>query len=226
MPHGSAILRAAVAGVVSLVLMSTLNACSGTSPRTHAVFMLIDISGSYAREVAKAEQIAGFVVATLYPGDSFAAAKLDSHSFSQDNLITSVTLDGRPSYATQQKREAFARVAEFAQSVDRGSAWTDITGAILLGQQWLHESGAPNKTLLLFSDMLEDLGPGYVREDMPIDLAGIRVVAVNVVQLRGDNINPRRYFDRLVQWERIVTEAGGEWVMVNDLERLEPIMSF
>lgn len=218
--------RSLVPWVVGVLLLLPQWGCSETGSRTHAVFMVIDISGSYALEVERAQQIAGFVVGRLYPGDSFAAARLDSHSFSQDNLITSVTLDGRPSYATLQKRDAFSQVQSFAQELDGGSAWTDITGAVLLGQQWLKESGAPNRTLLLFSDMLEDLAPGYTREGVPLDLTGIRVVAVNVVQLREDNVDPRGYFSRLAEWERTITEAGGEWIMVNDLERLDPIMSF
>ena len=62
--------------------------------------------------------------------------------------------------------------------------------------------------------------------NMPMDLKRIRVVAVNVVKLKTDNIDPRRYFGRLEAWQKRVVAAGAsEWRVINDLERLDSIFS-
>lgn len=202
-----------------------LAACDSGGNRNHAVYMLVDISGTYTREVERAEPVAGFLLAKLYPGDRFGLATIDSDSYSQDNIVFTANLDDRPSYATRQKREAHERVQTFVENVDQGSQYTDITGGILQGAEWLRETDAGRKTLLLFSDMKEDLPDGYVR-DISMDLSGVRVIAINVLKLRGDNIDPQRYRDRLAAWEERITEAGGEWQVINDLEQLEPIMAF
>lgn len=213
--------------IIAATCLLTLLAVAGCEEtnRSHAVYMLVDISGTYTREVERAEPVAGFVLAKLYPGDRFGLATIDSDSYSQDNIIFTVNLDDRPSYATRQKDEAHQRLQSFIQSVDQGSQHTDITGGILQGAEWLRETDAGKRTMLLFSDMRQDLPEGYVR-DIEMDLSGVRVVAINVLKLRGDNIDPRLYRDRLAEWEQRITEAGGEWMVINDLEQLEPIMAF
>jgi hypothetical protein len=208
-------------GLLALLAMA---GCEETN-RSHAVYMLVDISGTYTREVERAEPVAGFVLAKLYPGDRFGLATIDSDSYSQENIVFTVNLDDRPSYATRQKEEAYQRLQAFVEGVDQGSQHTDITGGILQGAEWLRETDAGQRTMLLFSDMREDLPEGYIR-DIEMDLSGVRVVAINVLKLRGDNIDPRLYRDRLAAWEQRVTEAGGEWMVINDLEQLEPVMAF
>ena len=72
---------------------------------------------------------------------------------------------------------------------------------------FLNETGAGRKTILIFSDMQEELDKVTLR-DFPIDLKNIRVVAVNVVKLKTDNIDPRRYLGRLEAWQKRVEAAG------------------
>ena len=61
--------------------------------------------------------------------------------------------------------------------------------------------------------------------DFPIDLKEIRVVAVNVVKLKTDNVDPRRYMGRLEDWQKRVKGAGAaEWVVINDLEHLDRLL--
>ena len=61
-------------------------------------------------------------------------------------------------------------------------------------------------------------------ETFPISLKNIRVVAVNVVKLNTDNIDPRKYMGRLEAWQKRVQKAGAaEWRVINDLERLNAI---
>jgi hypothetical protein len=71
--------------------------------------------------------------------------------------------------------------------------------------------------------MEEDLQKGYVR-DVPLDLKGFEVVALNVTKLRSDNMDPREYLSRVDSWRDRVEKAGGRWRMINDLERLEGLL--
>ncbi|MEJ2452463.1 MAG: VWA domain-containing protein, partial [Gammaproteobacteria bacterium] len=76
--------------------------------------------------------------------------------------------------------------------------------------------------ILIFSDLKEELRPGYVR-NIPLKLKGFQVIAVNVTKLRSDNVDPREYMNRLAKWKSKVVTGGGSWKVINDLERLEPI---
>ena len=74
------------------------------------------------------------------------------------------------------------------------------------------------------------LGAWIVRKftpmKVPIKMNGIRVVAVNVVKLKTDNIDPRKYMGRLEAWQKRVEEAGAsEWRVINDIERLDALLS-
>jgi hypothetical protein len=195
-------------------------------PRSHAqaVYVLIDTSGTYAQEAAKAQLIVNYLLGTLQPGDSLAVARVESRSFSEKDIVAKATFDQRPSQANAQKRAFREATNNFLRNV-KSSRHTDITGGLLQGAEFLNETGAGTKTIVVFSDMQEELDKVTVR-NIPMDLKRIRVVAVNVVKLNTDNIDPRRYFGRLEAWERRVVSAGAsEWRVINDLERLDAIFS-
>src|SRR6267142_830900 len=206
------------------VLGLAVSAC-GTDPRSHtqAVYMLIDTSGTYAQEVGKAQVIINYLLGTLQPGDSLAVARVKSRSFSEKDIIAKVTFDNQPSRANVQKRAFKDKIDAFVKTVG-GSAYTDITGGLIQGAMFLNETGAGTKTILIFSDMQEELDKVTVRE-FPINLKDIRVVALNVVKLKTDNIDPRRYMGRLEAWQKRVVAAGAsEWRIVNDIERLDAVL--
>jgi hypothetical protein len=46
-----------------------------------------------------------------------------------------------------------------------------------------------------------------------------------VTKLRSDNVDPREYMDRLDDWQRRIEEGGGSWRVINDMDRLERIIS-
>ncbi len=56
-------------------------------------------------------------------------------------------------------------------------------------------------------------------------LSSCKVVALNVTKLRSDNIDPRQYLDRVDGWKQRIEAGGGEWKVVNDLERLESMLA-
>jgi hypothetical protein len=209
---------------LSLGMVSS-GACGDNRMHSHGVYMLVDTSGTYAREMGKAAKIVNYLLATLNPGDSLAVAKVESRSFTEKDIVAKVTFDKRPSQATSQKRAFKEKIQSFAKDVE-GSAYTDITGGLIQGAEYLNETKSGIKTIVIFSDMQEELGKGTIR-DFPISLDGFRVVALNVTKLGTDNADPRLYLDRLARWEARVRKAGAtEWVVVNDLENnLESILT-
>jgi hypothetical protein len=205
-------------------LTAGLAGCGDSRSHAQAVYVLIDTSGTYAQEAAKAQLIVNYLLGTLQPGDSLAVARVESRSFSEKDIVAKATFDQRPSQANAQKRAFREATNNFLRNV-KSSRHTDITGGLLQGAEFLNETGAGTKTIVVFSDMQEELDKVTVR-NIPMNLKRIRVVAVNVVKLNTDNIDPRRYFGRLEAWERRVVSAGAaEWRVINDLERLDAIFS-
>jgi hypothetical protein len=206
-----------------LASAAVMSSCTDQRSHTQAVYMLVDTSGTYAQEVRKAQVIINYLLGTLQPGDSLAVARVKSRSFSEKDIIAKVTFDNQPSRANVQKRAFKDKIDAFVKSVG-GSAYTDITGGLIQGAMFLNETGAGTKTILIFSDMQEELDKATIR-DFPIKLQDIRVVALNVVKLKTDNIDPRRYMGRLEAWQKRVVAAGAsEWRIVNDIERLDAVL--
>ncbi|HEY6721868.1 MAG TPA: VWA domain-containing protein [Burkholderiales bacterium] len=211
--------------LVAFLLASALavSSCADQRSHTQAVYMLVDTSGTYAQEVGKAQVIINYLLGTLQPGDSLAVARVKSRSFSEKDIVAKVTFDNQPSRANIQKRAFKDKVDAFVKTVG-GSAYTDITGGLIQGSMFLKETGAGTKTILIFSDMQEELDKSTIR-DFPIDMKDIRVVALNVVKLKTDNIDPRRYTGRLEAWQKRVEGAGAsEWRIINDIERLDAVL--
>lgn len=203
---------------------AALAGCGDPRNHAHAVYMLVDTSGTYAQEAGKAQVIINYLLGTLQPGDSLALARVESRSFSEKDIIAKATFDKRPSQANAQKRSFRDTTSSFVSGV-KGSRYTDITGGLLEGAEFLNETGAGTKTIIIFSDMQEELEK-VTQRDFPMNLKNIRVIAVNVVKLKTDNIDPRRYFGRLEAWQKRVQGAGAtEWRVINDLERLDVIFS-
>jgi len=211
--------------ILSLASAVLLGGCSEQQvPNTRGVYMLMDTSGTYTQELEQAQRVINYILANLEPGDSFAVARVDTASFSEKDIIAKVAFDDRPSRANQQKRNFRDKIDQFVKSV-KGSAYTDITGGTLQAIEWLTEAGTGHNTILIFSDLKEDLKEGYIR-DIPLQLTGFKVVALNVTKLRSDNVDPREYLDRLASWQQRVESGGGTWQVVNDLERLEKVLTF
>jgi hypothetical protein len=204
-------------------ICSLLASCGAeTTPRNTGVYMLLDTSGTYAEELVKAEQIIRYTLSKLDATDSFAVARIDTGSFSETDIIAKASFDDRPSAVNRQKRDFAQQVADFVESADP-SPYTDITGGLLQAVEFLNEKGTGNKTILIFSDLKEDLQAGYVR-DIDVELAGFEVIALNVTKLRSDNIDPREYMGRLEDWQGRVEKTGGEWRVINDLDGLDGLL--
>jgi hypothetical protein len=207
-----------------LVMAFLSGGCSSQQevPTTHGVYMLLDTSGTYTEELNKAQLIINYTLAKLNPGDTFAVARVDTGSFSEKDIVAKVTFDDRPSMANRQKLKFRDDIDRFVKTV-KPSAYTDITGGMLQAIEYLNEAGVGKKTVLIFSDLKEELKKGYVR-DIPLQVGGFDVVALNVTKLRSDNIDPREYMDRLSMWQARVQSGEGTWRVINDMERLESVV--
>jgi len=205
-----------------LALVLLLAACSPSASHHTGVYLLLDTSGTYSGELQKAEQIILYMLSRLEPADSFAVARIDTGSFSEKDIVAKATFDDRPSTANSQKRAFAGVMREFVNNTS-SSQYTDITGGLLQAIEFLREKESGRKSILIFSDLKEDLAEGYVR-DVPLDLAGFEVVALNVTKLRSDNFDPREYMARVDTWRQKVESSGGRWRMINDLERLEGLL--
>ena len=200
-----------------------LTGCSQQSNRAKGVYMLLDTSGTYAVELNKARLIINYLLGTLQPGDTMAVGCIDTGSFSEKDIVAKVTFDARPSVANNQKRAFKNKVSSFVTGV-RQSRYTDISGGLLQAIEYLNESGSANKYILVFSDLQEELAQGYIR-DVPFELSGFHVIALNVTKLRADNQDPKIYLARVEQWRKKAEKGGGTWRVINDLERLDNILA-
>lgn len=200
-----------------------LGGCQEPVARNTGVYMLMDTSGTYSQELEKARQIINYTLAQLEPEDSFAVARIDTGSFSEKDIVAKATFDDRPSTANGQKRKFAQEVANFVEN-STPAPYTDITGGLLQAVEFLNEKGTGRKTILIYSDLKEDLQEGYIR-DIPLELVGFDVVALNVTKLRSDNIDPREYLSRLAEWQGKVEAGGGSWRVINDLERLDMLLN-
>ena len=201
-----------------------LQSCSDKPavPNTRGVYMLLDTSGTYTQELKQAQRVINFILSKLDSGDAFAVARVDTGSFSEKDIVAKVSFQDQPSKANQQKRVFRQKIDKFVKKV-KGSAYTDITGGILQGIEFLNEAETGHNTILIFSDLKEELRKGYKR-DIPLSLNNYSVVALNVTKLRSDNIDPKEYMDRLANWRLKVESGGGTWRVINDMGRLEKIL--
>lgn len=207
--------------ILSIILGLLIAGCGESKSRSKGVYMLLDTSGTYTRELPQAQSILHYLLGVLQPGDTLAVARIDTGSFSEKDIVAKVTFDDRPSVANNQKRAFMKTVDNFVNNVPR-SPYTDISGGILQAIEYLNEAGSGSKYVLIFSDLKEELAKGYIR-DIPFQLVGFQVIALNVVKLRQDIKDPKIYMARVEDWRLKTVNGGGKWRIINDLERLDNI---
>lgn len=205
-----------------IVCAIVLGCTSPSAPTNRGVYMLLDTSGTYRVELKKAQQIIQYTLTRLDAKDTFAVARIDTGSFSEKDIVAKTTFDDRPSMVNRQKRMFAEKISDFVDNV-QSSPYTDITGGLLQAVEFLNEKNTGIKTILIFSDLKEDLKEGYVR-DISFDLDGFSVIALNVTKLRSDNVDPREYIGRLEEWRTKIENFGGKWQVINDLDGLEGLL--
>jgi hypothetical protein len=185
--------------------------------------MLIDTSGTYAKELDKAHTIIKYLLGILQPADTLAVARIDTGSFSEKDIIAKVKFDQRPSVANDQKRSFVTKMDNFVKNV-KSAQYTDIEGGLLQAIDYLDETRSGKKIIIIFSDLKQELAKGHKR-DIDFNLTGYKVVAVNVTKLSEDIRAPKNYLDRVAEWRRKVEEANGEWLRINEMDHIEQIFN-
>ena len=202
-----------------------LSTCSSGRNYAQAIAALVDVSGTY---VDQKPEVIGLIkkgiLPKLNPGDSLFIIRIDDESYRKGNLEGSLTLDVRPSKANAQKLAFAAKLDEFGRKRER-TKHTDIRGAMMLGAEYLKESGAGSRTMVLFSDMEEDLPKGVKRTLAADEFNGMRVLAMNVKRLNADRANPTAYRARLAAWQEQITSHGAkDFQVVMAPEKLDELL--
>jgi hypothetical protein len=195
--------------------------CTSGARYSQAICALVDVSGTY---VDQKDEVVNIIrrglLPKLTPGDSLVVIRIDEESYRKGNVEATLQLDFRPSKANAQKLAFAGQLDQFAQR-KTNAPHTDIRGAMMLGAEYLRESGAGRKTMVVFSDLEEDLPRGVKRELAADELKGVRVVAMNVKRLAADNADPAAYRQRLSGWEKQATSHGAkEFKVVLEPEKL------
>ncbi len=210
-----------VAALALLLASLPLAGCSDERRYDQAIGVLIDVSGTYADERRETVRVVKReILPNMLPGDTLLVTRIDSESYDREDVLALLTLDRRPSHANAQKLEMARLLDAFAADPTR-SAHTDIPGAIMLASEYLEETGAGSRVMLIFSDMQEDL-PGAASRQLEADeLAGTRVVAMNVKRLGRDQADPALFRGRLEGWgERLAAAGATEWRTLLDPTKL------
>ena len=211
--------------LILAVAVAALSSCSSGRNYALAIVALVDVSGTYLDQKEEViNLIKKGILPKLNPGDSLFVIRIDDESYKKSNLEGSMTLDVRPSKANAQKMAFAAKLDEFAKKRER-ARHTDIRGAMMLGAEYLKETGAGSRTMVVFSDLEEDLPKGVKRTLAPDEFAGMRVFAMNVKKLNADNANPTAYRARLASWQQQATSHGAkEFKVVIDPEKLDELL--
>ncbi len=197
-------------------------ACTDARTYARATCVLVDVSGTYADQRDEVVRvIRSGLLPEVRPGDSFTVIRIGDRSYDSRAVEAAVTFDTQPSRANAEKLALAGKLDRFAQARARPSRFTDISGALLLAADYLRETHAGRKGIVIFSDMKEELPPGTHRALPSGELQGIDVVAMNVKRLDADNRDPSGYRARLREWGVRLTRAGAaSWKVVLEPEEL------
>ena len=139
--------------ILILAIFSLIIGCSKGVDRSTGVYMLIDTSGTYAKELDKAHTIIKYLLGILQPADTLAVARIDTGSFSEKDIIAKVKFDQRPSVANDQKRAFVTKMDDFVKNV-KSAQYTDIEGGLLQAIDYLDETRSGKKIIIILLNLL------------------------------------------------------------------------
>ena len=208
--------------LVAVSVSSMIAACTDNKEYETSYCTLVDISGTYSAEKKGVVNIvkAG-ILPRMIPGDSLFFVKIDSNSYSDENLVTKLTLDYRPTQANNQKMILAKKLDRFGSGKAK-SRMTDISGAMMLCSDYLKATQSGTQVIFIFSDMKEELPAGVVRKFADDEFAGIDIAAMNVIKLKKDSANPEVYRKRMRKWDqRFISSGANSWTTLLDATKIE-----
>jgi hypothetical protein len=197
-------------------------ACTDSKDYETSFCTMVDISGTYSGEKKGVVKIvkAG-IVPEMVPGDSLFFVKIDSNSYAEENLVTKLTLDYRPTQANNEKLQLSKKLDKFGSGKAK-SRLTDISGAMMLCSDFLKATQSGTQVMFIFSDMKEELPSGVVRKFADDEFEGIDIAAMNVIKLTKDSTNPEIYRKRLKKWnKRIMSSGANSWTTLLDATKIQ-----
>lgn len=212
--------------LIALSIVSAISGCSDGKAYQTSLCALADISGTYAGEKkGVAKIIKAGILPEMEPGDSLFFIKIDSNSYSEENLEAKVTLDYKPTEANRQKLSLSKTLDKFSKGKAR-SRHTDISGAMMLCADYLRDTQAGTQAMFIFSDMKEELPSNVVRKFKSEEFTGIHIAAMNVIKLNKDSANPQVYRNRLKRWAKRTTNSGAKsWNTLIDATKIPEFIS-
>ncbi|MGF1455801.1 MAG: hypothetical protein ACFB6R_10535 [Alphaproteobacteria bacterium] len=192
-----------------------LAGCTGGQDTARALYILLDFSGTYYRQIPRCMTAVRALVARMNPFDQMVVARIDNCSFSNESVLLRFRLPDTPSAATRMKLAMGQELERIERNALR-TGYTDIIGALYQASAELRATRARERAVVMFTDLVQDLSPDCRtgRDEMP-NMSGITAVAANVIIL--NEAQPQAYFDRLQAWETRFRSAGAkDWVVVRD----------
>lgn len=207
--------------LIALSIVAAISGCSDGKAYQTSICALADVSGTYVHEKKGVTKIirAG-ILPEMLPGDSLFFIKIDSNSYSEENLETKITFDYKPTEANKQKLSFSNALDKFSKGKAR-SRHTDISGAMMLCADYLKDTQAGTQAMFIFSDMKEELPANVVRKFKPKEFTGMHIAAMNVIKLNKDSENPEVYRKRLKKWDKRITDSGAKsWHTLIDATKI------
>ena len=208
--------------LLAVSISSIVAACTDSKDYETSYCTLVDISGTYSAEKKGVVNIvkAG-IVPQMVPGDTLFFVKIDSNSYAEENLVTKLTLDYRPTQANSEKLNLSKTLDKFGKGKAK-SRMTDISGAMMLCSDYLKATQSGTQLMFIFSDMKEELPSGVVRKFADDEFDGIDIAAMNVIKLNKDSANPEIYRKRLKKWnKRIISSGASSWTTLLDATKIQ-----
>ena len=104
--------------LLAVTLATAVAGCTDSKQYETSFCSLIDVSGTYAGEKSSVvNTVKAGIVPQMIPGDSLFFVKIDSNSYSEDNLVTKLTLDYRPTRANSQKMAVARTLDDFGKGL-------------------------------------------------------------------------------------------------------------
>lgn len=213
------IIKPALFALLTSVIVAS---CSDNKAYETSYCTLVDISGTYSSQKKSVVNIvkAG-ILPQMIPGDSLFFVKIDSNSYAEENLVTKLTLDYKPTQANSQKLAISKTLDKFGSGKAK-SRLTDISGAMMLCSDYLKKTQSGTQIMFVFSDMKEELPAGVKRKFAKDEFEGMHLAAMNVIKLKKDSKDPEIYRKRLRKWEKRITDAGADnWSTLLDATKIQ-----
>ena len=197
--------------------------CAADTNHSNGVYVLIDAGENHSLDPGYARQVILYLLQTLTPADTLAAASIGSAGFSDRDIIAAMTFDQRPSIANSQKRVFRDRFERFLQET-ADIPHADLSGGILQAIETLNQTAPDRKTILVLSDLKK--GPTRAAAgEVSFQMSGFTVV---VLKTENWQIDPQDTNPQLLRAENLcrkVEGGGGRCRIIDDLLQLEEILN-